>query len=419
MSVAAAALSSGSPLVQEPIRVMVVDDAVVVRGSIMRWVDAEPDMHVVASVRGGREAIEQVERRSPDVVILDVTMPDMDGITALPLLLEKKPDLVVLMSSTLTRRNAEISLHALSLGAADYIPKPESSRDLTTKSAFRRELIDKIRALGYRRKGRPAGPRIVPAPVVASPSPAPAPVPAPAAVRVPATAYAEQRAVEEHYEPGDPSSLAPGIPDPDKVLLRPFPMTTPRVLLIGSSTGGPQALNAILATIGSVIDQVPVLITQHMPPTFTSILAEHLTRTSGRPATEANDGEPIRAGRIYVARGGRHMRVVRRDGEATIALDDGPMINFCKPAVDPLFSSAAAIWGSWLLGLVLTGMGSDGLRGAGDIVAAGGGIIAQDEPSSVVWGMPGQVAHAGLASAVLPLDQISAKLIRIFSGARP
>jgi two-component system, chemotaxis family, protein-glutamate methylesterase/glutaminase len=413
MSVAAAALSSGSTLVQEPIRVMVVDDAVVVRGSIMRWVDAEPDMHVVASVRGGREAIEQVERRSPDVVILDVTMPDMDGITALPLLLEKKPDLVVLMSSTLTRRNAEISLHALSLGAADYIPKPESSRDLTTKSAFRRELIDKIRALGSRRKGGLTRPRIVPAPVAAGPAPAPVPA------RVPAAGYAEQRALEDHYEPGDAASLAPSIPDPDKVLLRPFPMTTPRVLLIGASTGGPQALNAILATIGSVIDQVPVLITQHMPPTFTSILAEHLTRTSGRPATEANDGEPIRAGHIYVARGGRHMRVVRRDGEATIALDDGPMINFCKPAVDPLFSSASAIWGSWLLGLVLTGMGSDGLRGAGDIVAAGGGIIAQDEPSSVVWGMPGQVAHAGLASAVLPPDQIAAKLIRIFSGARP
>jgi two-component system chemotaxis response regulator CheB len=370
-------------------------------------------MHVVASVRGGREAVEQVERRSPDVVILDVTMPDMDGITALPLLLEKKPDLVVLMSSTLTRRNAEISLHALSLGAADYIPKPESSRDLTTKGAFRRELIDKIRALGSRRKGGLTRPRIVPAPAVVVPAPAPVPA------HVPATAYAEPRVVEEHYDSGDAVSLAPSIPDPDKVLLRPFPMMTPRVLLIGASTGGPQALNAILAAIGSVIDQVPVLVTQHMPPTFTSILAEHLTRTSGRPATEANDGEPIRAGRIYVARGGRHMRVVRRDGEATIALDDGPLVNFCKPAVDPLFSSAAAVWGSWLLGLVLTGMGSDGLRGAGDIVAAGGGIIAQDEATSVVWGMPGQVAHAGLASAVLPLDQIASKLIRIFSGGRP
>jgi two-component system chemotaxis response regulator CheB len=409
MSIAAAALTSGSALAHEPIRVMVVDDAVVVRGSIMRWVDAEPDMHVVASVRGGREAIEQVERMSPDVVILDVTMPDMDGITALPLLLEKKPDLVVLMSSTLTRRNAEISMHALSLGAADYIPKPESSRDLTTTSSFRRELIDKIRALGLRRKRGLTRPRIIP----------PAPSVGPASARVPAPAHAEHRAFEAHPELVHTPSIAPGVPDPEKVLLRPFPMMTPRVLLIGSSTGGPQALNAILAAIGAVIDQVPVLITQHMPPTFTSILAEHLTRTSGRQASEATDGEIIRAGQIYIARGGRHMRVVRRDGEAVISLDDGPLVNFCKPAVDPLFSSAATVWGSWILALVLTGMGSDGTRGASDIVAAGGGVIAQDEASSVVWGMPGQVAHAGLASAVLPLDQMASKIIRIFSGARP
>lgn len=407
MSIVVAAKASRSAFADEPIRVMVVDDAVVVRGSIMRWVDAESDMHVVASVRGGREAIEQVERLSPDIVILDVNMPDMDGITALPLLLEKKRDLVVLMSSTLTRVNAEISLHALSLGAADYIPKPESSRDLTTTSSFRRELIDKIRALGLRRKRGLTRPRIIP----------PAPSVAPACV--PAPAHAEIRAVEPHPELVHVPGIAPGAPDQEKVLLRPFPMTTPRVLLIGSSTGGPQALNAILAAIGPVIDQVPVLITQHMPPTFTAILAEHLTRTSGRPASEAMDGEIIRAGRIYVARGGRHMRVVRRNGDAVISLDDGPMVNFCRPAVDPLFSSAAAVWGSWNLALVLTGMGSDGARGAGDIVAAGGGVIAQDEASSVVWGMPGQVAHAGFASAVLPLDQIAAKLIRIFSGGRP
>ena len=152
MSIAVAAPPRGSTVAPDPIRVMVVDDAVVVRGMIMRWVEAEPDMQIVASLRGGREAIDQVERRNPDVVILDVTMPDMDGITALPLLLEKKRDLVVLMASTLTRRNAEISLRALTLGAADYIPKPESNREFTTSISFRRELIDKIRALGLRRK---------------------------------------------------------------------------------------------------------------------------------------------------------------------------------------------------------------------------------------------------------------------------
>ena len=384
---------------------MVVDDAVVVRGTIMRWVEAEPDMLVVASLRGGREAVEQVERRAPDVVILDVNMPDIDGIAALPLLLEKKRDLIVLMLSTLTRRNAEISLRALSLGAADYIPKPESNREFTTSSSFQREVIDKIRALGSRRKRGLTGPRII----------VPAPTIAPAIAPLRAVYRAGEAALNVEDTPG----IAPVAPDPDRVLLRPLPATTPRVLLIGSSTGGPQALNAILGAIGAVIDQAPVLITQHMPPTFTAILAEHLTRTSGRPASEAVDGEVIRAGKIYLAPGGRHMRVARRDGEPVIALDDGPLVNFCKPAVDPLFSSAAAVWGGWVLALVLTGMGSDGARGAAEIVASGGGVVVQDEASSVVWGMPSHVAHAGLASAVLPLDQIASKVVRIFSGGRP
>jgi len=397
MSLAVAPPSPAAALANDPIRVMVVDDATVVRGTIMRWIEAEPDMQVVASLRGGREAIEQVERKKPDVVILDITMPDVDGITALPLLLERKRDLIVLMLSTLTRRNAEISLRALSLGAADYIPKPESNREFTTSQSFQRELIDKIRALGARRKRGLIAPRVI----ASSPAVAPA--------------RADQR---EAQPPLDAPSLAPGAPEPDKILLRPLPATTPRVLLIGASTGGPQALNAIVAEIGPVIDQAPVLITQHMPPTFTAILAEHLTRTSGRQAGEAEDGEPVRAGRIYVARGGRHMRVVRRDGEPVIALDDGPLVKFCKPAVDPLFSSAAAVWGAWSLALVLTGMGSDGACGAGKIVAVGGGVIVQDEASSVVWGMPGTVAHAGLASAVLPLDQIGPKIVRIFSGGR-
>jgi two-component system chemotaxis response regulator CheB len=382
---------------------MVVDDAVVVRGTIMRWVEAEPDMLVVASLRGAREAIEQMERRAPDVVILDVTMPDMDGITALPLLLEKKRDLIVLMLSTLTRRNAEISLRALSLGAADYIPKPETNREFTTSLSFQREVIDKIRALGSRRKRGLTGPRIV--------APAPAAAPAIVPLRVDRQAGEAEAVVDEA-----PIAAAP---DSDRILLRPLPAMTPRVLLIGSSTGGPQALNMILGSVGAVIDQAPVLITQHMPPTFTAILAEHLTRTSGRQAREAVDGEVVRAGRIYLAPGGRHMRVARRDGEPVIALDDGPLVNFCKPAVDPLFSSAAAVWGASILALVLTGMGSDGVRGATEIVAGGGGIVVQDEASSVVWGMPSHVAHAGLASAVLPLDQIASKVVRIFSGGRP
>jgi two-component system, chemotaxis family, protein-glutamate methylesterase/glutaminase len=387
---------------------MVVDDAVVVRGLLTRWIEAEPGLQIVGSMRNGREAIEQLERANPDVVILDVDMPDTDGITALPRLLEKKRDLVVIMASTLTRRNAEISLRALALGAADYIPKPESTREITTSASFRRELIDKIKALGSRRKhGLPVLPAATAAPAVApSASPAPAPVVA--------------RPLPHHDEPAlqrvASPPIAPAPHDHGPLKLRPMPIMPPRILLIGASTGGPQALNRCLAQLTSVIDQAPVLVVQHMPPTFTTILAEHLSRAAGRPAHEAIDGEAVKAGHIYVAPGGRHMRVVRRDGNPVIALDDGPLVNFCKPAVDPLFDSAAEVWGGKNLAIILTGMGSDGTRGAATLTAAGGTVIAQDEQTSVVWGMPGSVATAGLCSAVLPLDQIAPKVVRMFGG---
>ena len=199
---------------------------------------------------------------------------------------------------------------------------------------------------------------------------------------------------------------------------RNFSTQNPRVLLIGSSTGGPQALMSVVAEIGPVIDRFPVLITQHMPPTFTTILGEHLARASHRPAREAIDGEAVKAGHIYLAPGGRHMRVARHGTETVIVLDDGAPINFCKPAVDPLFTSATDVWQGGIMALVLTGMGSDGMRGGKDIVAAGGSVIAQDEATSVVWGMPGAAAHAGICSAVLPLNQIAPKLVRLFSGDR-
>jgi two-component system, chemotaxis family, protein-glutamate methylesterase/glutaminase len=203
------------------------------------------------------------------------------------------------------------------------------------------------------------------------------------------------------------------------IKLRPFALVPPRVLLIGASTGGPQALTKIVSRLETVIDSAPVLVTQHMPPTFTTILAEHLTRAGAKPVREAIDGEPVLAGTIYLAPGGRHMRVARRDGSAVIVLDDGSPVHFCKPAVDPLFVSAAEVWGSWNMAVILTGMGTDGTDGAAAIAAAGGSVIAQDEATSVVWGMPGSAAHAGVCSAVLPLDQIAPKIARMFLGAKP
>ena len=390
---------------------MVVDDSVVIRGLISRWIEAEPDMVVAASLRTGLDAVNQVARVNPDVAVLDIEMPELDGISALPQLLAKKRDLIVIMASTLTRRNAEISLRALSLGASDYVPKPESTRARDAADTFRRDLIEKIRHLGAgrRRKAQPAtGPLLAPAAARAEiPSRMPG-SPVPPAPRPGADADHRQIA------PADTVFGQQPIQHRDQ----PFGLAAPRALLIGSSTGGPQALTTLIAGIGAIIDRVPVLITQHMPPTFTTILAEHLARAGGRPAHEGVDREPVVPGRVYLAPGGRHMRVVRQGAGASIALDDGPPVNFCKPAVDPLFSSAVEVWQGAILAVVLTGMGSDGTCGGREIVAAGGSIIAQDEASSVVWGMPGAAVNAGICSAVVPLDQIAAKLHRVFSGDR-
>ena len=376
---------------QRKLRVMVVDDSVVIRGMISRWIGAEPDMEVTASLRTGLDAVNQLERVNPDVAVLDIEMPELDGISALPRLLAKKRDLVIIMASTLTRRNAEISFKALSLGASDYIPKPESTREAAAAETFHHDLIQKIRHLGAKALRRSAST------CVSTSSPL-----------APVLDRAREATARPAVAPAAPVQLA----------RRPFSNLAPRVLLIGSSTGGPQALMTLIADIGPVIDRFPVLITQHMPPTFTTILAEHLARSSRRPAHEAVDGEIVKAGRIYLAPGGRHMRVVRHGAEIAIALDDGPPVNFCKPAVDPLFNSAIDVWQGGILSVILTGMGSDGMRGGKDIVAAGGSVIAQDEATSVVWGMPGAAANAGICAAVLPLNQIAPKLVRLFSGDR-
>ena len=390
MSIALATPNGAIDARTDRLRVMLVDDSAVIRGLITRWLEAEPDMMVVASLRTGREAVEHVERVNPDVAVLDIEMPDLDGISALPLMLAKRRDLVIIMASTLTRRNAEISFKALSLGASDYIPKPEGAREVAAAETFRRDLVQKVRHLGARRRGIKIAPHSAPL--------APAQAPYASPVRAPS--------VTPH-----PAAHGP-------VVRRPFTATPPRALTIGSSTGGPQALMSLVAQIGSVIDRFPVLITQHMPPTFTTILAEHLARASKRPAHEAVDGEVVKPGQIYVAPGGKHMRVVKHGVDIAIALDDGPQINFCKPAVDPLFQSAVGVWQSGVMAVVLTGMGSDGMRGGKDVVAAGGNVIAQDEATSVVWGMPGAAAHAGICAAVLPLGQIGPKVIRVFSGDR-
>lgn len=372
----------------DPYRVMVVDDSAVVRGLITRMLEEDANITVAASVGNGQMALNALERQPIDVVVLDIEMPVMDGLTALPKLLQHDPDLQVIMASTLTLKNADISLRALEAGAADYIPKPTSTRDMTGGQDFKHVLVEKVKALGARRRSGRRGS-----------APAAAGAARPAALPPRPTAPAPRQPVPIH--------------PPGPVVLRQAATEVPEVIAIGSSTGGPQALFAVLGAIKAGSIKQPILITQHMPATFTTILAEHISRISGWEAAEGKDGEVIRPNRIYIAPGDFHMVVEVKGVDKVIRLNKNPPENFCRPAVDPMLRSIAAAWGRRVLTVILTGMGSDGTKGGQAIVAAGGTVIAQDEASSVVWGMPGAAAMAGICSAVLPLPEIAPYILKM------
>ncbi|MCE9648518.1 MAG: chemotaxis response regulator protein-glutamate methylesterase [Parvibaculum sp.] len=361
------------------VRVMVVDDSSVVRGIVTRALEVSPGIKVVASVSNGALAIKMLPSIGCDVIVLDIEMPQMDGMEALPQLLAINPNVKIIMVSSLTRRNADVSLRALSLGAADYVPKP--STGLGNADAFRDELVEKVLAHGERaQRCRPAQPSGSAAAAQAAP-----------ALRV--------------------AGVAPSGP----IALRKAAIERPAIIAIGSSTGGPQALSEVLKNLGHGVTQ-PIVITQHMPPTFTAILAEHMNRYAGRPAAEAKDGEIVQGGRIYVAPGGLHMLIEARGAQQVIRLSDAPLENSCRPAVDPMLRSLSEIHRKKLLTVILTGMGYDGLKGCRVVAEAGGTVIAQDQASSVVWGMPGAVAQAGICNAVLPLAQIGQAIGRVARG---
>ncbi|GLS42307.1 protein-glutamate methylesterase/protein-glutamine glutaminase [Methylobacterium brachythecii] len=380
-ALAVTSLPGASSATNAPARVLIADDSAVVRGLVSRWL-TEAGFEVVATCSNGRIALDALNKHDPDVVLLDIDMPELDGTSALPLMLARVPGLQVVMMSTLTQRNADISLKCLALGAVDYLPKPESSRGVTTSDAFRTDLVERVRLFGGKRHRR------VSSPAPASHGSAPAATPAPATSRL-----------------SSPVTLRP----------KPRTVVTPRCLLIGSSTGGPRAVGDVLERIGAqTLRNVPTLIVQHMPPVFTAVFAEHLGARVGLPAAEGKDGERLQPGRIYVAPGGRHMGLAK--GEPVIRLDDGPVVNFCRPAVDVLFFDAAAVFGAATLSVILTGMGADGTPGARALVEAGGMMFAQDEATSTVWGMPGSVAKAGLCHGVLPLPEIGPALKAHLTG---
>ena len=422
-----------------PYRVMVCDDSAVIRGLISRTLETDPEINVVATVSDGQMAINALARNDIEVCILDIEMPVMDGLTALPQLVERQPDLQVIVASTLTRRNAEISLKALSIGAADYIAKPTTAVAINAGTDFKVELISKVKALGASRRRI----RGIPRPAAAPPSTAPAasamsvqavpvtpvtaapragsstgytfrdqPAPRPSGSLFNRSATAQQappapaRPVIARAAPAA-SANTPRAP----ISLRPLPTELPEVIAIGSSTGGPQALFSLLSALGKVSQ--PILITQHMPATFTTILAEHIERASGIPTFEAAEDMKVESGKIYVAPGDFHMSIEGSPQRPVIKLLKTPPESFCRPSVNPMLRSLVKLYGKRILTVILTGMGQDGLKGGEMAVAAGGTIIAQDEASSIVWGMPGAVASAGLCSAVLPLDEIGPMVRRL------
>ncbi|MBI3443965.1 MAG: chemotaxis-specific protein-glutamate methyltransferase CheB [Magnetospirillum sp.] len=358
---------------------MLVDDSAIVRGLVARILAEDKAITVAAQASNGEQAIAALTRSPVDVVVLDIEMPVMDGLTALPGILKAVPGIKVIMLSSLTQRGATVTFQALRAGAADYIPKPSASSEMSGAGGFKRYLIEKIKGLAAR-KLRPAVPSTPSPASPLTPRPATAPVQRPTAPLGPPASSANVDAV-----------------------------------VIGSSTGGPQALFDIFAKLRTVKPRVPILITQHMPPTFTGILAEHIAMTSTLPAAEGKDGEKIVAGRVYIAPGGHHMLVEKKGADCFIRLSDAPPENFCKPAVDPMFRSASAAWGSRVMAVVLTGMGSDGGKGGAVIAQAGGHLYAQDEASCVVYGMPAAAAATGQCKAILPLSEIG-DLIRKVVG---
>jgi two-component system chemotaxis response regulator CheB len=359
---------------------MVVDDSVVVRKIVTDVLSADPDIEVVGTAVNGKIAVAKLDQLKPDLVTMDIEMPEMNGIEAVRAIRSgqggpERSRVPIIMFSTLTERGASATLDALSAGANEYVTKPANVGSVgQSMESVREQLIPKIKAL----TGRPVTP--------------------------------------------GPARAAAPLPPPPPVAPRTGPGKKPAVLVIGSSTGGPEALARVLPQLPATLP-VPVLMVQHMPPVFTRQFAQRLDRLSPLRVVEAADGSPLVPGTAHLAPGDHHL-VVRSQGRGPAArlytgLNQGPPENFCRPAVDPLFRSVVTAYDGAVLSVVLTGMGSDGRNGAAEVRAAGGTVIVQDQATSVVWGMPGAIAQAGLADEILPLDRIAEAITRHLAGISP
>lgn len=397
------------------IRVMLVDDSAVVRGLLSRWLSAEENVEVVARCHNGLHAIREIAEVKPTLVVLDIEMPEMDGLEALPHLLSACPDVRILIASSLSTKNAEISLTALEKGAHEYIAKPSSNSGLSTSNEFRIDLITRINALcvGHGGQAKMLTERAKPS--------APKPYSSKLSKADAPSNDVMSRADGKKAVGG--SAVASGRKTLDALRnvkdnmstneLIPFKKGKPEILCIGSSTGGPRALQQVLQDASGALSDIPIVLTQHMPKSFTSVFAKHLDKACKLVVKEAEEGDVLKPGHVYVAPGNQHLIFEKSGGVTRIVLDDGPMVNFCKPAVDKMFTSISEIYGKKVLSVVLTGMGKDGVRGGRDIIEKGGNLIVQDAESSIVWGMPGAAYKAGIASAILPLDTIGENIVKI------
>ncbi len=349
------------------IRVLIVDDAVVIRRMLTQVIEQDDELEVASVAANGKIALQRIPQVNPDIVTLDVEMPEMDGITTLRELRKLYPKLPVVMCSTLTAKGAATTIEALSAGAADYVTKPANVGSVVEGlELMRDQLVPKIKAICGRRSPSAPG------------------------------SHAATK--------GAPPIAKPTTPKP--VVHGPI-----EAIAIGCSTGGPNALHEVFAGLPGA-PPVPIFITQHMPPLFTSCLAERLGRLGPVRVHEGKEGMAVLPGNAYLAPGGYHM-IAKRDGVVVrLHLNEEPPENSCRPAVDVMFRSLASVYGGRLVAAVLTGMGSDGTRGGALLREKGAFLIAQDQASSIVWGMPGSLVDAGLADAVLPLDKIAFELHR-------
>ncbi len=353
------------------LRVLIVDDSVVIRRIVTDIITGDADLEVAGVAANGRIALDRIPQVNPDIITLDIEMPIMDGLQALKELRKSYPRLPVIMFSTLTERGATATIDALSLGASDYVTKPAHVGKVGEGiTRVRDDLIPKIKALC----GRPVS----------------------VAVKT-----ATRPALRPVFVPRLPRITAARV----------------EIVVIGTSTGGPNALAALLPTLPAELP-VPVLVVQHMPPVFTKLLADRLSAKSSLQVVEAAAGDPLKSGKVWIAPGNYHMGLEKGAGGARIKLNQNVPENSCRPSVDVLFRSVTEVYGAATLGVVLTGMGQDGLRGCEYIREAGGQVLVQDEASSVVWGMPGFVARAGLADKSLPLAEIGAEIVRRVSEGR-